>query len=98
MNIPKHVIDKKIHAKIKIFNVNEFSRIKICNNHVIRKNKIKKYILRKFQCNSLKFFIWWCFILFYLFWHYFDICFEFTFFIFYVIGIVLLVQKSITNP
>jgi hypothetical protein len=48
MNIPKHVIDKKIHAKIKIFNVNEFSRIKICNNHVIRKNKIKIYILRKF--------------------------------------------------
>jgi hypothetical protein len=27
-----------------------------------------------------KFFIWWCFIFYFLFWHYFDIFFESTFF------------------
>jgi hypothetical protein len=35
MNISKHVIDKKIHAKDKKFNVKWIFKDKIYNNHVI---------------------------------------------------------------
>jgi hypothetical protein len=47
--------------------------------------KIKNTYIRKVTMHfTNKFSIWWCFILFYLFSHYFDIFLESTFFIFLV--------------
>jgi hypothetical protein len=54
MNIPKHVIDKKIQQNIKKFNVNGLPRIKFITITSFKfLKKLEKYIFGKFQCISL---------------------------------------------
>jgi hypothetical protein len=54
MNIPKHVIDKKINAKNYKIKCEMYSKTKnLQQSHHLNLKQLKIYILGKFQCTSL---------------------------------------------
>jgi hypothetical protein len=76
---------------------NEFPKIKFYNNHIIlKKFKLKIYILENFQYTSQIIFSLMIFI--FSFWYYFDIFLNPHFSFFCVVEIELSFRKSITGP